>query len=211
MPISSMFLMALQSPKPINPLLIFSYRQAKVIQVLFYRFLKAINKQGKRILKHTGFMLLCAAFVLLAAAPAKADGDYVSLFLGEYDVFDDHDALDCRAEYRWSEPLFWQISPYAGLEITADGTVWGGVGLYSDFFVTDHTYITPSFAIGLYNQGGSDLDLDYPLEFRSQIEIGYQFENYHRISLGLSHTSNGSLGNHNPGTEVLGIYYHIPW
>jgi hypothetical protein len=152
-------------------------------------------------------------FAFILPNYAKADGDHISLGAGYYSVLDSDDdpTADFRLEYRWGEPLFWQISPFAALEVTGDASVWGGVGLYSDFFITDHTYITPSFGAGLYTKGSSDHDLDYPLEFRSQIELGYQFENYHRVSVGFGHISNASLGDKNPGTEILNLYYHFPW
>lgn len=169
-----------------------------MFQVSSSRFLSVI----------TGFAFF--AFFALST-PAYANDDHVSLSIGYYDVLDEDEALDFRAEYRWSEPVFWRISPYAGIEITNEGTIWGGAGLYSDFFVSDHTYITPSFGAGLYTDGGSDLDLGYPLQFRTQIEAGYQFENYQRLSIGFSHTSNAGLDDNNPGTEVLSLYYHLPW
>ena len=48
------------------------------------------------------------------------------------------------------------------------------------------------------------------VEFRSQVELGYQFENQSRLSLAFSHISNAELGDDNPGTEVLNLYYHLP-
>lgn len=158
-----------------------------------------------------GVAALLFAVTIFLSFPAMADGDHVSLSAGFYDVFDDDEATDFRAEYRWGEPVFWRVAPYAGLEITSGGSLWGGGGLYADFFISDHAYITPSFGIGLYTDGGSDLDLGHPIQFRSQIEGGYQFENHHRISLGLSHISNSSLDEDNPGTEILSLYYHLPW
>lgn len=154
-------------------------------------------------------LLICIFFGF--SSSALADGDHISFGIGSYDVLDDENALDFRAEYRWGEPVFWQINPYAGLEVTSDGSIWGGAGIYADFFVTDHAYLTPSFGIGLYTDGSSELDLGFPIEFRSQIEAGYQFENHHRISVGFGHISNASLDEDNPGTEILNFYYHLPW
>ncbi len=152
-----------------------------------------------------GFLL-----VLYSASPAKASEDIVSFGVGYYDVFDDESAADWRLEYRWDYDLFWELKPFAGVEVTTDGSLYGNTGLYKDFFISDEVFVTPSFAVGIYEEGGSDLNLGYFLEFRSQIEIGYEFESGRRLSLGLSHISNASLGEHNPGTEILGIYYHVP-
>lgn len=160
--------------------------------------------------------LLAIAFALLAAAfPAlaqeSADTSYLSLGAGVWDVTQDDDmATDLRVEYRHGEPLFWKIKPWGGIEATTDGSVWGGVGILADFKPADNIYITPSFGAGLYAQGGSDKDLDYPLEFRSQIEAGYEFMNQHRVGLAFGHISNANLGDDNPGTEILNVYYHMP-
>lgn len=80
----------------------------------------------------------------------------------------------------------------------------------ADFKIGSSVYITPSFGAGLYNDGGSDKDLDYPLEFRSQVESGYEFTNGQRLGVAFGHISNADLGDDNPGTEILNLYYHVP-
>lgn len=156
-------------------------------------------------------MALCVFLTTAFAGTSAHAGDYdkISLSVGYFDVFDDEDALDMRAEYRWDSPLIWQIKPFAALEYTTDGSGWIGAGVYYDHHFGNGFVITPSFAPGLYNDGGGK-DLGHVIEFRSQIEVGYEFENASRVSVGLSHLSNASLDDHNPGTEVLSLYYHMP-
>lgn len=165
------------------------------------------------IVKHSAFLMAFIATLIFALSPAHAGDDHISIGAGYYNIVDDDDhAADFRLEYRWGDPLFWQINPYVGVEVNSQGSVWGGFGLFHDFFITDHVYITPSTSVGLYhNSDGDDKDLGHPIEFRSQIELGYQFENYHRVSASFGHISNASLDSHNPGTEILNAYYHIPW
>ena len=43
-----------------------------------------------------------------------------------------------------------------------------------------------------------------------QTALAYEFENNNRLGLSFSHTSNAGLGDSNPGTEVLGLYWHVP-
>jgi hypothetical protein len=114
-----------------------------------------------------------------------------------------------RAEYRWADPLIWQIKPMAGIEYTSEGSGWVGTGLYYDYHFGNNFFLTPSLAVGLYNDGGGK-DLGSVIEFRSQIEVGYEFENASSVSAGLSHLSNAGLDDKNPGTEVLSLYYHMP-
>ena len=70
--------------------------------------------------------------------------------------------------------------------------------------------VTPSFAPGFYDQGDSTLDLGHELEFRSQIEFAYRFDNRSRLGVAVSHYSNASIGDENPGTESAILYYSIP-
>ena len=139
------------------------------------------------------------------------DPSYLSFGLGIWDVTQSDDtATDFRVEYRHNDPLFWKIKPWGGVEATTDGSLWGGVGILADFKVEDNIYIAPSFGVGLYTDGQSDKDLDHPIEFRSQIEGGYQFVNGHRVGVSFGHISNADLGDDNPGTEILNVYYHVP-
>lgn len=156
---------------------------------------------------------LLLIFLTISTSHAQENNsrDYLSLGLGYYDVFDDEGAVDFRLEYRFSNDLIWGIKPLIGAEITSDASLLAGAGLYRDFLLDDQFYLTPSFALGYYAQGSSDLDLSKTLEFRSQIELGYEFEDFSRASVALSHISNGSTDESNPGTEVLSFYYHIPF
>lgn len=153
-------------------------------------------------------LLMALALVVNPIGIVKAQ-DYLSLSLGYFDVLDDEDALDIRAEYRFDHDIYYGVKPFIGAEVTTDASLWLGAGIYRDFFVNDSVFITPSFGAGYYASGSSDLDLDSALEFRSQIEAGYQFENKDRVSIGLSHISNAGIGSDNPGTEIVSVYYHI--
>lgn len=160
-------------------------------------------------MKHFIFWLFALLFALPLLTPAKA-ADKLALSVGYYDILDDEDTVDVRVEYRWDEPLFWEISPFVGIEANGDGSLYGLWGLYGDIFLNDHIVITPIFGMGLYEHGDDGLDLGYWWQFRSQIEAGYEFDSNHRLSLGFGHISNASLDEENPGTEILSLYYMIP-
>ncbi len=154
---------------------------------------------------------LAIATPVQAQETAPADSSYLSLGVGYYDFMDDDaQAADFRVEYRSGQELFWGIKPFVGVEANDDGSVWGGAGITRDFMLAQNIYLSPSFGAGLYAQGSSDKDLGSVVEFRSQLEGGYQFDNGHRVGVAVSHISNAGLGSDNPGTEVLNLYYHIP-
>ncbi len=164
-------------------------------------------------MKHT-FLAASALIPLLAftPAPAKAsvDVDLLSIALGIFDANDDDGAADFRLEYRFARPLIWDISPWLGLEVTSDGGLYGAGGLLYDWEFTEDWHFTPSFGIGLFSDGGGK-DLGGTVEFRSQLELGYEFENGYRLSVAGSHISNAGLDDRNPGTEVVSFYLHIPF
>ena len=151
--------------------------------------------------------LAASSSAVMAEVPS-----YLSFSLGYYNLLDEDKAVDLRAEYRSGKSVVFQnMHPYAGLEVTFDGSTWVGGGLLYNYSFSPGWYLTPSIGVGLYSQGGSDRDLDSPVQFRTQLEVSYEFENKHRAGLGFSHISNASLGDDNPGTEVLAVYWHIPF
>ncbi len=76
--------------------------------------------------------------------------------------------------------------------------------LWCDHFVSS---IYPS--VGAYHQGDGE-DLGHWIEFRSGLELGFRFDSRERLSLGIAHISNASIGDENPGTEILSLTYAIP-
>jgi hypothetical protein len=149
----------------------------------------------------------CFAFL---SVPAHADNvDRLSVGVGYFDVFDNEEAVDFRVDYRPGTPIIWELRPWLGAEVTSDGSLWGGAGFLYDFHLTSNWLLTPSIGAGLYSDGDGK-DLGSAVEFRSMIELGYQFNNASRVSVGLSHLSNAGIGDDNPGTEILSLYYHMP-
>jgi hypothetical protein len=95
------------------------------------------------------------------------------------------------------------------LEGTSDGAIYGAAGVLVDVFFGKRVVVTASFGAGYY-ENGDGKDLGHEIEFRSQIEIGYRFDNRSRLSLAFSHISNASIGEDNPGVEILNVYYSTP-
>ena len=157
---------------------------------------------------------LLLALTAVAGAPggARAGADdpaFVSLGLGYYDINQRTDqAIDFRLEYRHGEKL-WIFKPWVGIEGTSDGAVYGAAGILLDVFFGRRVVITGSFGAGYYAEGGGT-DLGHEIEFRSQIEIAYRFDDRSRLGLAFSHISNASIGDTNPGVEILNVYYSIP-
>lgn len=153
---------------------------------------------------------------LYPAGPARAaswspynEPNRLSLSGGFYDIFDNEEAGEAHLEYRFRRG-WWFVRPLAGVMVTTDEAVYGYGGIYIDVPVFERWIITPSFAAGAYDDGDGK-DLGHTIEFRSQLEIAYRFRNRVRVGLGISHISNGGLGDGNPGTEILSFTYAIPF
>ncbi len=165
---------------------------------------------------HKSLTVLAMLAVMMAYNPAnaadlKGPKSYLAASMGHFNVFDGEDnAADFRIEYHANTNLIFGIKPWFGAEATTDATLWLGGGVERDFFMTSSLFLTPSIGLGYYAKGSSDLDLDYPLQFRTQLMLGYETESTHRYGIALRHTSNASLGDDNPGTEVLSLYYMMP-
>lgn len=146
----------------------------------------------------------------MVATPAMADDpDFLVIGGGWYDWNDDKDAFDFRLEYRSDFKALGFLKPWVGVEATTDQAVYGVGGVLVDLFFGRRWVFTPSFGAGAYADGNGK-DLGHTIEFRSQLEFGYRFDDRSRVSLAVSHISNASLGDSNPGTEIATIYYHIP-
>lgn len=148
---------------------------------------------------------------MAAGTPAAADDpDFLSVGAGWYDWNDDKDAVDFRVEYRSDYKALGFIKPWIGFEATSDQAIYGLAGILTDIYFGRRWVLTPSFGAGLYGDGNGK-DLGSTIEFRSQLEFGYRFDDWSRISIAVSHISNASLDDNNPGTEIATIYYHIPF
>ena len=178
----------------------------------------------------SSWVLLCAAFLILSSIPPALADDpaLIGLGVGRYDQEwinqdfkilqaghgGDDRAVDFRLEYRfgtslisWTEPYV-KIRPFVGLEATSDLGIYGLGGILFDIPLGP-VVITPSFGAGLYGRGDGR-DLGSVVEFRSQLEVGYRFENEIRVSVAYSHISNADLSDTNPGVDIISAYLHVP-
>lgn len=155
-------------------------------------------------------ILAAAGIALFLGAPARADDpDFITIAGGWFDMNrQKNDAGEFRLEYR-SDRKFWIFKPFGGVMGTTDQASYVYAGVLIDVFLGRRWVVTPSFAPGWYRRGDG-LDLGYPLEFRSQLEVAYRFDNRSRLGVSFSHMSNASIGDKNPGTESLMLNYSIP-
>lgn len=174
------------------------------------------------------FFLYAFLFCFLLAPLAQAaTPDYLTVGAGSFD-FDkkstDRRSVDARLEYQWGVSLlpklshslknvdfFLQIHPTIGVEANTHGATYANAGFNLDMpLLWRHMVLTWGETAGIYTRGNDSNHLGYPLEFRSQLELGWRFRNDVRVSGYISHISNAHLGTENPGAEVVGGALRLP-
>ena len=153
--------------------------------------------------------------LLLAMAPQRCLADssprYITLAAGHVGVLD-HGIEDpgvLKIEYRFRPGLVWSLAPAIGAAKSGNGASCVFADLARDFFPGAHWVVTPSFGIGSFADG-EDVRLGNSIEFRSGIQLAYQFENHWRVGVALFHLSNGGISDRNPGTEPMFLSLSIP-
>ncbi len=138
--------------------------------------------------------------------------NYVDLGTGVFDVFkrdrDGQTSASARVELRIGEKLY-GFGPLIGLMANTDGGVNGYGGLYVDLAVGD-IIVTPIAAVSGYSQGGSSY-LSGVFLFRIGLGAAYEFENKVRVGVRLSHLSNASIHDDNPGEEEIYLTIALPF
>lgn len=160
--------------------------------------------------------LLAAAIGLDGSLPAASAGHawfaddppLLSLESGAAQLFDRHRevfwGLECRPAFR-----FCHLGPWLSFGTGKHHEFYAAAGVRINLELGRGWILAPSFGGGYYN-ASSGLDLGFDAEFRSSVELARRLPNGHRLGLAFAHLSNGSLSDHNPGTEALGITYSFP-
>lgn len=156
-----------------------------------------------------GFLGLAAA--ALPATPTRADDPaFLTVGVGWFDFNRQKDdgaevRVDLRSDYK-----LWIFKPFLTAAGVSNGMSFVGGGVLIDVYFGDRFVVTPSFAPTWWRGKTDELDLGHGLEFRSQIEFAYRFDDRSRLGLAVSHSSNASIDNTNPGTETLMLNYSVP-
>jgi len=137
------------------------------------------------------------------------DKNYITLSSAVFDILQQNNSsFEGRIEFRFNK-IDWRLKPFSGIMTNTDEAVYLFLGFYIDIPLASFLYITPSFAPGFYHMGNSK-NLEFALEFRSQIELAIRLENNTRVGVSFNHISNAGLGKINPGVESIAVIYYFP-
>jgi lipid A 3-O-deacylase len=107
------------------------------------------------------------------------------------------------------ELFSYPIRPAFGYAASDGGTQYLNVNFRYDYWLNDNWVMTPLWGFG-YFKDSDEIKLGHELEFVSGLEIAYQLRDRYRIGLMITHLSNGSISNENPGTETAVLSLTIP-
>jgi lipid A 3-O-deacylase len=173
----------------------------------------------KKIIKCVGLAAVLASGLhgAVMANDTSERAPRVNFQLGAYNVVrelnDEGNASTSFAlEYQDIPRLPYDIQIMGGALTNTDQDWFIYAGVMKEFDVYNNLDITLSFAPGYYHYGDDEQseNLYNDLEFKSEVGIGYELPCEHRVGLSFSHISNASLGEKNPGVEILGLNYSIP-
>ena len=160
----------------------------------------------KRVLS---IFTLSLALALPGAAYAD-DPDFLTIGAGFFDFNRQKDqGAEFRVDYR-SDFKLWHFKPFLTAAGVSNGMTFIGGGILLDIYFGRRFVVTPSFAPTWWRGKTDELDLGHGLEFRSQIEFAYRFDDRSRLGIAISHSSNASISDTNPGTETLLVNYSYP-
>ncbi len=157
-----------------------------------------------------------AVLIFCSSLQARDIPDYLSFATGAYNLLQSKwRTWEFDMEYKFhlsclkSPNHYLEFRPLVGALITLRGTTYFYLGLNFDLLFFDHLLFAPGFAAGYFSKG-EGRNLGYPIEFRSGVELAWQFSDLSRLGVHFYHLSNASLGKRNPGEESFVLFYDIP-
>lgn len=96
----------------------------------------------------------------------------------------------------------------ASIQETGDAFV--GVGLVGTFELKNRWFVETSVMPGAYFESEEANDLGSAFEIRSLLGVGRTLHNGNAVSLSISHKSNASTADRNPGVNSVMLRWHKP-
>ena len=134
----------------------------------------------------------------------ELENQELNFFTGMFDFSDHKQASAVFGLQHQNDELFistgrGRMSPITGAFITANNAFYLYTGVQIDYEIGPLN-ITPSFAPGYYGEGNGK-DLGYPLEFKTEVQLSFDFNDSTNLGMSYNHISNASLGKKNPGAN----------
>ena len=128
----------------------------------------------------------------------------LNFFTGMFDFSDKGQSSGLFGLQHQDEDLFrdsflGRLSPITGGFLTSKNGFYLYTGISAEYELGPFNII-PSFAPGLYD-AGTGKDLGHPVEFKSEVQMTFDFSDSTHLGMSYNHISNASLGSKNPGAN----------
>tara|TARA_B100000686_G_C16774262_1_gene967313 strand:+ start:143 stop:658 length:516 start_codon:yes stop_codon:yes gene_type:complete len=160
---------------------------------------------GKFVLNFIVAIFISLSFLNFAnSEDKKLEETEINLFSGMFDFSDTKQAAALIGFQHQNDELFrdsflGKLSPITGGFLTENSAFYLYTGAQAEYKF-GLIKITPSFAPGYYNSGDGK-DLGSALEFKSEVQISFDFSDSTELGMSYNHISNASLGDKNPGAN----------
>ena len=151
------------------------------------------------------FLLLFFSFNINAEELKEENlNNEFNIYTGMFDFSDDGKKAALVGFQHQNEELnrdtfFGNLSPITGALITADSAGYLYSGVQAQYKI-GALNLTPSFTPGLYYEGDGK-DLGHLIEFKSEVQLTFNFSKNSELGFSYNHLSNASLGDKNPGAN----------
>ncbi|NOE18689.1 acyloxyacyl hydrolase [Ruegeria atlantica] len=97
----------------------------------------------------------------------------------------------------------------AAFSVDEDGDTHIGVGLVGLYSLGERWFVEGSVMPGYFNASNDQNDLGGDFQIRSLLGLGYNLNNGNRMSVAITHKSNASTNDENPGVNAVLLRYHL--
>ncbi|WP_239318978.1 acyloxyacyl hydrolase [Epibacterium sp. Ofav1-8] len=154
-------------------------------------------------------------FVSMLLLPSTLRAQELTFGLGYADFHEDQADSGPYFSAEYLGPRDWQILGFdAGLglagQIHETGDAFLGGGLQAHRPIGEGWFIEASIMPGVFFESSARNDLGSTFEIRSLLGIGRDLRGGRRVSLALTHISNASVGDVNPGLNTIALRLHMP-
>jgi len=143
---------------------------------------------------------------------AEGNNKNLTFYTGQFDIKDEVGddetsliGLEHKNPNLFRNTFLGKLSPVTGAFVTGKGASYFYTGVEAQYNLGP-VKILPSFTPGYYNQGDGK-NLGDPLEFKSEIKLGFDIFKDSKIGYSYSHISNNNWGSTNPGSDNQSITF----
>lgn len=155
--------------------------------------------------------LVFMAFALMAATTAQAQSIVFGAGYADFSHSEAEDQAIVSLEYQhrsFYEATRFSATWGAALSVDTDGDTHVGAGLIGLYTFADRWFVEGSVMPGYYSESNERNDLGGSFQIRSLLGLGYTLESGNKLSVAITHKSNASTQEDNPGVNALLLRYH---